>query len=200
LVGECERRIRLVPEPSCRIFTAPLGKRATTSSSPPSALTIFSSVEICLSVCFSILAMLGCLIPSVAATSRWLFPAAWRSSLTRSSPNSSLVRFAARSRVRFVVVRRTRLSNDLAILVSFALDLLLEHRQVFVVELVCLLDELLVKPPLTHSRLVATHEQNCRTCGVEGKGNSQHMILCASPQFLHVGMLGSIERVGVGTG
>ena len=50
------------------IFTVPFGNFARTSSSPPKALTIFRSVETCMSDCFSSFDRLGCFMPRASAT------------------------------------------------------------------------------------------------------------------------------------
>src|SRR5207237_1238260 len=153
--------------PNCSIFTAPLENLAITSSLPPSAAMIRLSVDICISDWFSSLERLGCLIPSDAASSRWLFPARFRTSLKSISANSSRVRRRARARVFFVVVRITSWSNDLAILPAFAFLLRLDPPKMQVVKLVSLADQLLVKPPLAHARLIAADQQNPRSIRVE---------------------------------
>src|SRR5487761_370929 len=113
---------------NCVILTRPVRNLATTSSSPPSALTIFCSVETCMSACCSSFDKLGCLMPRASASWLWLLPLRWRNSLSSISDTRSWARRAARSRVFLLVVRLTSVSKDFAILITLFLSPLFASR------------------------------------------------------------------------
>jgi hypothetical protein len=69
--GQFTKYYRVPVPPAClnwSILPVPLGNLATTPSSPPRAVTIRRSVEICMSDCFSSFDRLGCLMPSTSTT------------------------------------------------------------------------------------------------------------------------------------
>src|SRR5947199_10771466 len=60
-----------------------------------------------------------------------------------------------------------------------------------------LCDELSVEALLASAGLVAGHEQDRSSIGVEGKGGAPLAIRSLEPQFFHIGVLGALERIGI---
>jgi hypothetical protein len=59
-------------------------------------------------------------------------------------------------------------------------------------------NQFLIKPFLAATRFVTRDEENGRSCGVEGKGNSPDTITGAEPKFFHVGIARAVEGVYMG--
>jgi len=64
---------------------------------------------------------------------------------------------------------------------------------------ICLGNELLVKPLLVPAGFVAGNEQNRLSAGIEGEGGAPLAIRGLESQLLHIGVLRSLERIGVGS-
>ena len=56
-------------------------------------------------------------------------------------------------------------------------------------------DEPFVKPFLVGAALVTRHEKHGLPVRVKGEGHAPYLALPAKPQFLHVGVLRSLQRV-----
>ena len=56
-------------------------------------------------------------------------------------------------------------------------------------------DEPFVEPFLVGTALVPTHEKDRLPIRIEGEGDAPYLALPAKPQFLHVGVLRSLQRV-----
>src|SRR5205085_227576 len=61
-----------------------------------------------------------------------------------------------------------------------------------------LCDQLLIKAALAHSRFVACDQENTLSTRIKSKCYSPYATLGIESQFLHVGMLRSLQRVHVG--
>src|SRR5437016_1899956 len=59
-------------------------------------------------------------------------------------------------------------------------------------------DQLFIKPALARSRLVVCNQENTLSTRIKSKCYSPYATLGIESQFLHVGMLRSLERVHVG--
>lgn len=54
-----------------------------------------------------------------------------------------------------------------------------------------------VEALLAHARFVACYKDDSLSFGIEGEGRSPFAIAALEPQFLHIGVFRSLERVGV---
>lgn len=62
----------------------------------------------------------------------------------------------------------------------------LQFDQVFLVTLICYLDEVIVKMLLVHASLVGSYLQNGLALRIESKGNAPNSTFPIETQFLHI--------------